>query len=55
MRVRFANKFLHITAVGMLVLTLITGGLLGIFYAFIFGFCLGHLILNAKEAKNEEL
>ncbi len=54
MKIRFQNPFLHITAVGMLTLTLITGGLLGIFYAFIFGFCLGHLILNAKE-KNEEL
>ena len=55
MKIRFQNSFLHITATGMFILTLITGGLLGIFYAFIFGFCLGHLILNAKEAKNEEL
>ena len=52
MRVRFPNSFLHITAVGNLVLTLFTDSLV---YPLIFGFCLGHLILNAKEAKNEEL
>jgi hypothetical protein len=55
MKIRFQNPFLHITAVGMLTLTLITGGLLGVFYAFIFGLCLGQLRLNAKEKQNEEL
>ena len=55
MKIRFTNPFLHITAAGMLILTLITGGLLGVFYAFIFGLCLGQLRLNAKERQNEEL
>jgi hypothetical protein len=55
MKIRFQNPFLHITATGMLILTLITGGLLGVFYAFIFGLCLGQLRLNAKERQNEEL
>jgi hypothetical protein len=55
MKIRFQNPFLHITATGMLILTLITGGLLGVFYAFILGLCLGQLRLNAKEKQNEEL
>ena len=55
MKIRFANPFLHITAVGTLLLTLMTGGLAGVFYAFIFGLCLGQLRLNAKERQNEEL
>lgn len=55
MKIRFANPFLHITAVGTLILTLFTGGLAGVFYAFIFGLCLGQLRLNAKERQNEEL
>ena len=55
MKIRFQNPFLHITAIGMLILTLITGGLLGVFYALIFGLCLGQLRLNAKERQNEEL
>ena len=49
MKIRFQDPFLHITAVGTLILTLITGGLAGLFYAFIFGTCLGQLRLNAKE------
>ena len=52
MKIRFTNSFLHITAVGTLVLTLFTNNLV---YPLIFGFCLGNLILNAKKAKNEEL
>ena len=36
MKIRFQNHLLHITAVGTLILTLITGGLLVVFYAFIF-------------------
>ena len=55
MEIKVANKFLHVTAVGTLILGLITGGLLGIFYCFIFGLCLGQLIVNSKREKNEEL
>ena len=49
MKIQFQDPFLHITAVGTLILTLITGGLAGLFYAFIFGVCLGQLRLNAKQ------
>jgi len=49
MKIRFQDPFLHITAIGTLILTLITGGLAGLFYAFIFGGCLSQLRLNAKE------
>ena len=52
MKIRFTNSFLHITAVGTLVLTLFTDSLV---YPLVFGVCLGHLILNSKEARNEEL
>ncbi len=55
MKIRFQNPFLHITAVGTLILTLMTGGLPGVFYALIFGLCLGQLRLNAKENQNEKL
>jgi hypothetical protein len=55
MKIKVANKFLHVTAIGTLILGLITGGLLGIFYSFIFGLCLGQLIVNGKREKNEEL
>jgi len=55
MKIRFKDPFLHITAIGTLSLTLITGGLAGLFYAFIFGLCVGQLRLNAKERQNEEL
>ena len=51
MKIRFQNTFLHITAVGSLALTILVGGLAGIFYAFIFAVCLDQLILNAKEKK----
>jgi hypothetical protein len=54
MKIRFQDPFLHITAVGTLILTLITGGLAGVIYAFIFGSCLGQLRLNAKERKQEQ-
>ena len=54
MKIRFQNPFLHITAVGTLILTLISGGLAGLFYAFIFGVCLGQLRLNAKERQQEQ-
>ena len=49
MKIRFQDPFLHITAVSTLILTLITGGLAGVFYALMFGVCLGQLRLNAKE------
>jgi hypothetical protein len=55
MKIKVANKFLHVTAIGTLILGLITGGLLGLFYCFIFGLCLGQLIVNGKREKNEEL
>jgi len=54
MKIRFQDPFLHITAVGTLILTLITGGLAGLLYAFIFGACLGQLRLNAKERQQEQ-
>jgi hypothetical protein len=43
------EKFLHITAVGTLILTLITDSL---FYPFVFGVCLGQFI---KQNRNEKL
>jgi len=55
MKIQFQDQFLHITAVGTLILTLITGGLAGLLYAFIFGLCVGQLRLNAKNRENEEL
>jgi hypothetical protein len=55
MKIKVANKFLHVTAVGTLILGLITGGLLGLVYCFIFGLCLGQLIVNGKRKKNEKL
>jgi len=54
MKIRFQNPFLHITAIGTLILTLITGGLAGLLYAFIFGICLSQLRLNAKERQQEQ-
>jgi hypothetical protein len=54
MKIRFQNPILHITAIGTLILTLITGGLAGLLYAFIFGICLGQLRLNAKERQQEQ-
>ena len=50
--IRFDNTFLHITAVGTLILTIITDSLL---YPFIFGMCFGELYKNAKAKRNEEL
>ena len=52
MKIRFKDPFLHITAIGTLILTLIIGGLAGVFYAFIFGLCLGQFI---RQNRNEEL
>ena len=52
MKIELNNKFLHITAIGTLILTLITGGVLGLAYAFIFGSCLGMMIRQAREKKN---
>ena len=46
------EKFLHITAIGTLVLTLITDSL---FYPFIFGLCIGQFIRQSRRRKNEEL
>jgi len=55
MKIRFKDPFLHITTIGTLILTFITGELGGLIYAFAFGMCLAQLRLNAKERKNEEL
>lgn len=49
MKIRFQDPFLHITAIGTLILTLITGGLAGLFCAFVFGASISQLRLNAKE------
>lgn len=49
MKIRFQDPFLHITAVGTLALTFITGGSASVFYALVFGGCLSQLRLNAKE------
>tara|TARA_R100001198_G_C5074591_1_gene119095 strand:- start:141 stop:311 length:171 start_codon:yes stop_codon:yes gene_type:complete len=55
MKIRFQDPFLHITAVGTLILTLIAAGTIaGVFYAFIFGACLGQLRLNARERQQEQ-
>lgn len=51
MKVRFQNTFLHISAIGTLLLALIVGGLAGLFYTFVFGVCVAQLRLNAKERK----
>jgi len=47
--IRVNEKFLHITAIGTLILTLITDNL---FWPFIFGLCLGQFI---RQNRNEEL
>ena len=49
MKVRFQDTFLHISAVGTLLLALIVGGLAGLFYTFVFGICVAQLRLNAEE------
>ena len=54
MKIRFQDPFLHITAVGTLVLTLITGGLAGVFYAFIFGVCLGNCDLTLENVNKSK-
>ena len=46
------GKFLHITAIGTLILTLVTDTLI---YPFIFGLCLGQLIRQERRRKNEKL
>lgn len=43
------EKFLHITAIGTLILTLITDSLI---YPFVFGLCLGQFI---RQNRNEKL
>ncbi len=45
------EKFLHITAAGTLILTLITDSL---FYPLVFGLCLGQFIKQSRR-RNEEL
>jgi hypothetical protein len=52
MKIRFKNPFLHITAIGTLILTLITGGPACLFYAVVFSLCLEQLRLNDKERQN---
>ncbi|MGB0430997.1 MAG: glutamine amidotransferase-related protein, partial [Bacteroidia bacterium] len=49
MKIRFQDTFLHITAIGTLILTLLVGGLAGLFYAFIFGICLGHQVFARSQ------
>ena len=46
------EKFLHITAAGTLILTLITDNL---FYPLVFGLCIGQFIRQSRRKKNEEL
>ena len=46
------EKFLHITAIGTLILTLITDSLL---YPFVFGLCISQFIRQSRRRKNEEL
>jgi len=53
MKIRFKDSFLHITVIGTLILTLITGGVACFFYAVVFGLCLGQLSLNDKERQND--
>lgn len=50
--VTFDKRFLHITATGSLILTLITGGIPGLIWAFIFGLSIGQLYQQAKREKN---
>ena len=52
MRIKFSNTFLHITAIGTLILTLITDSLI---YPFILGSCLGQFIYQDRKKRNEEL
>lgn len=52
MKIRFKDPFLHITAIGTLILTFMVGGYGGIFSALIFGFSVSQLRLNAKERQN---
>ena len=47
--IRVDEKFLHITAIGTLILTLLTDSLI---YPFIFGLCLGQFI---RQNRNEKL
>ena len=47
--IRVDEKFLHITAIGTLILTLLTDSLI---YPVIFGLCLGQFI---RQNRNEEL
>ena len=47
--IRVDEKFLHITAIGTLILTLLTNSLI---YPFIFGLCLGQFI---RQNRNEKL
>ena len=47
--IRVDEKFLHITAIGTLILTLLTDSLI---YPFIFGWCLGQFI---RQNRNEKL
>ena len=53
MKIRFKDPFLHVTAVGMLILTFTTSGISSIVYAFIFGSAISQLHLNFKERKQD--
>ena len=53
--IRFDNKFLKITAVGSFIMMVITPGLPGVVWAFIFGSSIGNLIKNKREERNGEL
>ena len=45
------EKFLHITATGTLILTLLTDSLV---YPFIFGLCLGQFIRQSRRKNNDK-
>ena len=50
--IQFDNKFLHITAIGTLILTLITDDFI---WPFVFGLTLGQFIRQSRRKKDEEL
>ena len=53
--VRFNNTFLNITAIGSFIMMVITPGLPGVVWAFIWGYAVGNLIKNKREERNGEL
>jgi hypothetical protein len=53
--IKYNNKILNITAAGSFIMMILTPGLPGVVWAFIFGLALGQLIRNKRIEKNEEL